>query len=163
MDFRLDNQVSRDILIYLDGHYPKAVKFSEMVVNLGVNEKTLFNNLFFLEDNSMIQLMCSYPTGATYPAIHMIKGREEGRTILNDQIKFEDMFPLQSFTHSLDEYKINNLTVLEIISALLTKIKNSETIKSAEKIEIEKTLDSLKKNPLISDIKLGNILENLQQ
>ncbi len=163
MDFRLDNQVSRDILSYLDAHYPKAVKFSEMVVNLGVNEKTLFNNLFFLEDNSMVQLMCSYPTGATYPAIHMIKGREEGIALLKDNDRLESMFPLQSFAHSLDEHKINNLSVSEIISALSSEIKSNGKIKSEGMSGLEKNLDDLKKNPVISEIKLGKILENLSK
>jgi len=161
LDDRSNNQVSREILTYLDEHYPKAVKFSEMVINLGINEKTLFKNLFFLEDNSLIQLMCSYPAGATFPSIHMIKGREEGITLLNDADRLESMFPVQGFAHSMDYYKMNNVVISEVVSALSSEIKNAKGIEETKRSELVITLDNIANSPLISDIKLGKILENL--
>lgn len=156
-----NNMVSRNILVYLNESYPKAIKFSEMVKSLDFNERDLFKNLFFLEENSLVQLMSSYPTGATYPTIHMIKIRDEGKNLLGSEERLNNLFPLNETSGKPDFYQINSLSLSEIMGELLVMIEeNSLLVKKDRNILLE-NIKSASLNPAISGVKLIKIFERL--
>ena len=156
-----NNEISRKILSYLNDSSPKAIKFSEMVQGLNAEEKVLFKNLFFLEENSFVQLMSSYPTGATYPTIHMVKIRDEGKSLLEDEDKLNALFPLQGLSSRLDLYHINSLTVSEIVNNMLVMIEKGEIAVEKNKETLLKALNDLSAEPEVSEIKLEQIFESL--
>lgn len=156
-----NNEVSRKILDCLDGHYPQAVKFVDLVSTLDIDEKVIFKNLFFLEENSLVQLMSSYPTGATFPTIHMVKIRDEGKSLVADEEKLDAMFPLRGFSSRLDLYRINNITLFEIISALSSMVSSGKIdVKKEERGKLLKELKNLSEHPDLSKTTLGKIFEN---
>ena len=157
-----NNEVSRQILSYLEETSPKAVKFHEIVNTLEIEERALFKNLFFLEENHLVQLMSSYPSGATYPTIHMVKMRDEGIALLHDEEKLESMFPLKGFSSRLDLYKINSLTLPEILNILPTLIEKGEVAKGADKEKLLRIIKDLASTPGISDLTLGKLFEYYQ-
>ena len=157
-----NNEVSRQILSYLEETSPKAVKFHEIVNTLEIEERALFKNLFFLEENHLVQLMSSYPSGATYPTIHMVKMRDEGATLLQDQEKLESMFPLKGFSSRLDLYKINSLTLPEILNILPVMIEKGGITEAIDKERIAEIVKELASAPGISALTLGNLFEYYQ-
>ena len=154
-----NNEVSRQILSYLEETSPKAVKFHEIVNNLEIEERALFKNLFFLEENHLVQLMSSYPSGATYPTIHMVKMRDEGIALLHDEEKLEAMFPLKGFSSRLDLYKINNLTLAEILDILPEIMEKGGVAETLDKERVVQMVKDLASTPGISALTLGNLFE----
>lgn len=157
-----NNEVSREILSYLNEHHPRAVKFVEMVDTLEIAEKVLFKNLFFLEENNLVQLMSSYPSGATYPTIHMVKIRDEGVELLRDEEKLDAMFPLKGFSSRLDLYKINNLTISDVLQILSLMVEKDEIAVNGDK---KKVMEQIKKLASLSDLThltLGKIFEHYE-
>ena len=132
-----------------------------MAQDLNADEKVLFKNLFFREENSLVQLMSSYPTGATYPTIHMVKIRDEGKSLLEDEDMLNALFPLQGLSSPLDLYHINSLTVSEIINNVLLMIEEGEIALEKNKESLLKALNDLSAEPEISEIKLRQIFESL--
>ena len=157
-----NNEVSRQILSYLEETSPKAVKFHEIVNTLEIEERALFKNLFFLEENHLVQLMSSYPSGATYPTIHMVKMRDEGIELLHDEEKLESMFPLKGFSSRLDLYKINSLTLPEILNILPEIIEKGGIAEGLDKEKIAGIAKDLASTPGISDLTLGKLFEYYQ-
>ena len=157
-----NNEVSRQILSYLEETSPKAVKFHEIVNTLEIEERALFKNLFFLEENHLVQLMSSYPSGATYPTIHMVKMRDEGTALLHDEEKLESMFPLKGFSSRLDLYKINSLTLPEILNILPEIIEKGVIAEGLDKEKIAGIAKDLASTPGISDLTLGKLFEYYQ-
>ncbi len=157
-----NNEVSRQILSYLEETSPKAVKFHEIVNTLEIEERALFKNLFFLEENHLVQLMSSYPSGATYPTIHMVKMRDEGIALLHDEEKLESMFPLKGFSSRLDLYKINSLTLPEILNILPEIIEKGVIAEGFDKETIAGIAKDLASTPGISDLTLGKLFEYYQ-
>ncbi len=157
-----NNEVSRQILSYLEETSPKAVKFHEIVSTLEIEERALFKNLFFLEENHLVQLMSSYPSGATYPTIHMVKMREEGIELLHDEEKLESMYPLKGFSSRLDLYKINSLTLPEILNILPEIIEKGVIAEGLDKEKIAGIAKDLASTPGISDLTLGKLFEYYQ-
>lgn len=157
-----NNEVSREILFYLDEHHPRAVKFVEMVDTLEIDEKVLFKNLFFLEENNLVQLMSSYPSGATYPTIHMVKVREEGVALIRDEKKLDNMFPLKGFSSRLDLYKINNLTVGEVLHTLSFIVEKDEISINGDKSKVMDTIKSLSSVTGLTRLTLGKIFEHYE-
>ena len=155
-----NNEVSREILSCLREKHPQAVKFVEIVKALHIEEKALFKNLFFLEENHLIQLMSSYPTGATYPTIHMVKIKEEGLRILDDEEKLDAMFPLKGFSSRLDLYRINNMTLAELASALRKLIETRELVLREGQDELLKGLQEIGDAPEAAELTLGKIFEH---
>ncbi len=156
-----NNEISRKILSFLNDNYPKAIKFSEMSQDLNADEKVLFKNLFFLEENTFVQLMSSYPTGATYPTIHMVKIRDEGKSLLEDEDKLNALFPLEGLSSRLDLYHLNSLTVSDIINNMLVMIEKGEITVEKNKESLLKALNDLSAEPAVSEIKLRQIFESL--
>ncbi|MDT8316373.1 MAG: hypothetical protein RQ824_00085 [bacterium] len=157
-----NNEVSRQILSYLAEASPKAVKFHEIVNTLEIEERALFKNLFFLEENHLVQLMSSYPSGATYPTIHMVKMRDEGAALLHDEGKLESMFPLKGFSSRLDLYTINSLMLPEVLNILLVLIEKEEVAKGADKEKLLDDIKDLASAPGVSALTLGNLFEYYQ-
>lgn len=157
-----NNEVSRQILSYLEETSPKAVKFHEIVNTLEIEERVLFKNLFFLEENHLVQLMSSYPSGATYPTIHMVKMRDEGIALLHDEEKLESMFPMKGFSSRLDLYKINSLTLPEILNILPVMIEKGGVTEALDKERIAGIVKDLASAPGISCLTLGNLFEYYQ-
>ncbi len=157
-----NNEVSRQVLSYLKETSPKAVKFHEIVNTLEIEERALFKNLFFLEENHLVQLMSSYPSGATYPTIHMVKMRDEGIALLHDEEKLESMFPMKGFSSRLDLYKINSLTLPEILNILPIMIEKGGITETIDKERIAEIVKELASSPGISALTLGNLFEYYQ-
>ena len=157
-----NNEVSRQILSYLEETSPKAVKFHEIVNTQELEERALFKNLFFLEESHLVQLMSSYPSGATYPTIHMVKIRDEGIALLHDKEKLESMFPLKGFSSRLDLYKINSLTLSEILHILPEIIEKGGIPEGLDKEKIAGTIKELASTPGIADLTLGKLFEYYQ-
>lgn len=157
---KTNNEISREVLACLNEHHPKAVKFLEMAEKLEIPERSLFKNLFFLEENSLVQLMSSYPTGATYPTIHMVKIRDEGRDLLDDNDRLDELFPLQGFSSRLDISRVNHVSLPELASSAVSMIEEGAAGK-----EGEKHVDDLKKIAKASSLgglTLGKIFEYMQ-
>jgi len=157
-----NNEVSREILSYLNKMRPQAVKFYEMVNTLGIDEKALFKNLFFLEENSLIQLMSSYPSGATYPTIHMVKIRDEGIKLIENDETLDAMFPLKGFSSRLDLYRINNLTVVEVLVKLSLMVEKDEISVNGNKEDVMAEIKKLMSASGLSHITLGKIFEHVE-
>lgn len=157
-----NNEISRQILSYLAETSPKAVKFYAIVDTLGIEERELFKNLFFLEESHLVQLMSSYPSGATYPTIHMVKIRDEGLSLLHDEEKLDSMFPLKGFSSRLDLYKINNLTLTEILNILTEIIEQGGITEDLDKEKISGIVKDLASTPGISKLTLGKLFEYYQ-
>ena len=157
MKIRFNNEISREILAYLDEFHPQAVKFSDMVNNLDIDEKDLFKNLFFLEDFSFIQLMSTYPVGAIFPNIHMVKIRDEGRELLEDEEKLDNLFPLRDFSCLSDRNRINNFTILEVIDTMQDMALKDKIDVLGEKDELLTAIKTLKKCVKLSKVTLGKI------
>ncbi len=157
---RSNNEVSREILDCLKEKHPQAVKFVEIVKTLNLEERALFKNLFFLEESHLIQLMSSYPTGATYPTIHMVKIKEEGLNILNDDEKLDAMFPLKGFSSRLDLYRINNMTLAELVSALRVMVEAKKLDLKGNHEELIRELKEIGDAPEAAELTLGKIFEH---
>lgn len=155
-----NNEISREVLACLNGHYPKAVKFLEMAEKLEIPERSLFKNLFFLEENSLVQLMSSYPTGATYPTIHMVKIRDEGRSLLEDTEKTDELFPLHGFSSRLDISKINHVNLPELAESVVSMIEKGEGGEEGKKF-IE-ALETITKASSLNSLTLGKIFDHMQ-
>ncbi len=162
MNVKSNNHISRDILEYLERHYPKADKFVDMVKALGTDEKALFKNLFFLEETSLVQLMSSYPAGATYPTIHMVKIRDEGRALLADPEKLDTIFPLKGFSSRLDFKKLNTLKLSQVLDVVSSMIEEGQIHPDGSKDNLLSQIKEASKNPALSELTLGKIFENLQ-
>ncbi|MBE9536034.1 MAG: hypothetical protein IMF07_02540 [Proteobacteria bacterium] len=155
-----NNEISREVLACLNDHYPKAVKFLEMAEKLEIPEKSLFKNLFFLEENSLVQLMSSYPTGATYPTIHMLKIRDEGRSLLHDTESMDERFPLHGFSSRLDISRINHFTLPELAKSAASMIEKGE---GGEKgTGYLGDLEKIAKASSLKHLTLGKIFEHMQ-
>lgn len=159
MHTKSNNEISREILSFLQTQYPNAVKFMDLVKDLDIDEKVLFKNLFFLEENSLVQLMSSYPTGATYPTIHMVKIREEGLDLLKDQEKLDSLFPLKGFSSRLDLYKINSITLSQLLEAAAYLIEKGEIRVDANREETLMNIRNFANHPAISKANLGKLFE----
>ena len=161
MTEKSNNQISRETLEYLDDHHPKAVKFTEMAESLDTEEKILFKNLFFLEENSLIQLMSSYPAGATYPTIHMVKIRDEGKALLGDEERLDEMFPLKGFSSRLDFKKINNLSLSQILNVVASMIESGEIKTQVDSSTLLSEMKKVSEAPSFSEITLAKIFEKV--
>lgn len=157
-----NNEVSREILFYLNEHHPRAVKFVEMVETLEIDEKVLFKNLFFLEENNLVQLMSSYPSGATYPTIHMVKIRDEGVILIGDEKKLDRMFPLKGFSSRLDLYKINNLTIDDVLRTLALMVEKNEISLNGDKNKIIEEIRNISSASGLTQLTLGKIFEHYE-
>lgn len=160
MSEKSNNEISREVLACLNDHYPKAVKFLEMAEKLAIPERSLFKNLFFLEESSLVQLMSSYPSGATYPTIHMLKIRDEGRALLDDTKSMDEFFPAHGLSSRLDISKINHVCIPELASAAISIIEGGEAGE-----EVRNYLESLEKIAKASSLKsftLGKIFDYIQ-
>ncbi|MDH3973189.1 MAG: hypothetical protein OEV42_02815 [Deltaproteobacteria bacterium] len=157
-----NNEVSREILSYLDEKHPRAVKFVEMVDTLEIDEKVLFKNLFFLEENNLVQLMSSYPAGATYPTIHMVKIKDEGVALTGDEEKLSSMFPLKGFSSRLDLYKINNLTMGDVIQTLTLMVEKDEIVINGDKKQVMGEIKNLISVSTLTRLTLGKIFEHYE-
>jgi len=157
-----NNEVSREILSYLNQVRPQAVKFFEMVDTLEIDEKVLFKNLFFLEENNLIQLMSSYPTGATYPTIHMVKIKGDGSKLVESKDELDAMFPLKGFSSRLDLYRINNLTLTEVLEALSSMIEKDEISVNGDKEKVMEKINDILSTSGLTPLTLGKIFEHCE-
>lgn len=155
-----NNEISRDIMIYLRDKQPKAVKFVDLFRDMNVEERILFKNLFFLEETRFLQLMSSYPSGATYPTIHMVKLKEEGLSILDDEEKLDAMFPLKGFSSRLDISKINKLTIHDLLETLSSMLEAGEIDGGDDKEVMTDTIKKLSDNPALKVLTLGKVFEH---
>jgi len=155
-----NNETSREVLACLNHHYPKAVKFLEMSEKLAIPEKSLFKNLFFLEENLLVQLMSSYPTGATYPTIHMVKIRDEGRSLLNDTERMDELFPLHGFSSRLDISRINHVSLPELAKSAASMIEKGEGGEEGSRYIGD--LEKIAKASSLKHLTMGKIFEYMQ-
>lgn len=156
-----NNEASRIILSYLKDNYPKAIKFYEMVHSLHADEKALFNNLLFLEESSLVQLMSSYPTGATYPTIHMVKIRDEGSSLLKDEDRLNTLFPLREDPSPVGLHQMSKVAFSEIIGQIISMIEKGDIMTEKDSEEIVAALCRLSAEPAVAEIKLGEIFKQL--
>jgi len=105
--------------------------------------------------------MSSYPSGATYPTIHMVKIRDEGRELLAEEERLDAMFPLKGFSSRLDFKKINNIHLSKLLETVSSLLETGE-IKAGTDVEaLLADLKNLSGNKALSDLTLGKIFENL--
>lgn len=90
------NEISRKSLSFLAGAWPERVRFGKMAETLGINEKDLSRNLFWLEEHRLVKLATSLPAGTTFPVIITVKLTPEGEEIAADPMRLERRFPLPS-------------------------------------------------------------------
>ena len=155
-----NNEISRDIMIYLRDKHPQAVKFVDLFQAFDIEEKVLFKNLFFLEETHFLQLMSSYPSGATYPTIHMVKIKDEGLALLGDEEKLDTMFPLKGFSSRLDINKINSLGIPDLLKTLSSMIADEKIDCGDEKEIINDSIKKLSTDSALADLTLGKVFGN---
>ncbi len=88
-----NNELSRKVLTLLHER-KKPAKFDEMAKVIGVDARTVYKNLFYLEEHHYIQLSTSYPSEAVYPLIHLVRIRDKGKKLVENPEKLEKAFPL---------------------------------------------------------------------
>jgi len=92
-----NNLLSRKVLSLLQ-EQKKPVKFRELVEAIQVDARTLFKNLFYLEEHGYLLLSTSYPPEAIYPQIHFVRLREAGEELLRKPDQMNKVFPLTDTT-----------------------------------------------------------------
>ena len=93
-----NNQLSHNVLALLFAR-KKPVKFRELVEVIQVDARTLFKNLFYLEEHGYATLSTSYPPEAIYPQIHFVRLTDAGRDVARNPARMEEAFPLADPTH----------------------------------------------------------------
>ncbi len=137
-----NNELSRKVLAALSGKAGR-IRFTELVETMGTDARTVFKNLFFLEDKGFVRLATSYPTGAVYPEIHLVRIHEAGEELLNDQALMDSVFPVsdpdsgQASASEADEP--GRGTYADALERLARKVRNhmegEERNAAIEKIE----------------------------
>ncbi len=120
-----NNDLSRKVLNLLNAS-ESAVKFKAMLRELGVDPRMLFKNLFYLEEQKMVQLSTSYPTDAVYPQIHLIRLRGKGRELIQDQAALDEQFPLSDTSRDTSPHIPPDLRESRSVpySKILEQLKN---------------------------------------
>jgi hypothetical protein len=93
-----NNQLSRKVLALLLER-KKPVKFRDLADVMQVDIRTLFKNLFYLEEHGYVTLSTSTPPEAIYPQVHFVRLHDPGRDLAKDPARMEEVFPLTDTTH----------------------------------------------------------------
>jgi hypothetical protein len=88
-----NNELSRKVLEILS-EKSGSVRFKELVEIVAQDARSVFKNLFFLEERAYVQLSTSTPAEAVYPQIHLVRLREMGESLLKDHALLDAAFPL---------------------------------------------------------------------
>jgi hypothetical protein len=88
-----NNELSRKVLEILSER-SGSVRFKELVEIAAQDARSVFKNLFFLEERGYVQLSTSSPADAVYPQIHLVRLREKGKSLLEDHALLDATFPL---------------------------------------------------------------------
>ncbi|MCZ7385603.1 MAG: hypothetical protein O8C63_12780, partial [Candidatus Methanoperedens sp.] len=92
-----NNQLSRKVLELLF-EQKKPVKFRALAEAIQVDVRTLFKNLFYLEEHDTVTLSTSYPTDAVFPQILFARLTDAGRDLAGNSARLEELFPLADTT-----------------------------------------------------------------
>lgn len=141
-----NNQLSRKVFALL-AERNKPVKFQEMVAAIQVDARTLFKNLFYLEEHGYVLLSTSYPPEAVYPQIHFVRLRDPGLELLQDPAKLDQAFPLTDTAHDHaphlppDLPASKKLTYAEVLDHLAEEVKAHTRDKAKQKRMLKKIAD----------------------
>ena len=150
-----NNELSRRVLALLNSE-DKPVKFKNMIEKIGVDSRTLFKNLFYLEEHGLIQLSTSYPMDAVYPQIHMARLRNKGKQLVTDKNALDEAFPPSDQTSDTaphippDIPETKSIAVYRVLDAVKDKLEQSE-LGEEEKKTFLNALEQIKNLPLAKD------------
>jgi len=123
-----NNQLSRKVLALLFERQ-QPVKFRDLADVMQVDIRTLFKNLFYLEEHGYVTLSTSTPPEAIYPQIHFVRLHEAGRDLAKSTARMEEVFPLADLTHDHaphlppDLPAHRKITYAEVLAQLAEQIK----------------------------------------
>jgi len=139
-----NNELSRKVFEILS-EQSGSVRFKELVEIVAADARSVFKNLFFLEERGYVQLSTSTPPEAVYPQIHLVRLRESGGSLIKDHALLDATFPLSDTTTDLRPHippELNKgaaLTfagVLELLAAKVrTDMEGDDRDAALEKIE----------------------------
>jgi len=138
-----NNELSRKVFALL-AERNQPVKFQEMVETIRVDARTLFKNLFYLEEHGYILLSTSYPPEAIYPQIHFARLRESGQELLKDPDQMDQAFPLTDTSRDHAPHLPPDLpirrkaTYAEVLDHLAEEIKAHTRDKTKQKSLLKK-------------------------
>ncbi|OGP57506.1 MAG: hypothetical protein A2V67_06725 [Deltaproteobacteria bacterium RBG_13_61_14] len=141
-----NNELSRKVIALL-AERKKPVKFQEMVEAISVDARTLFKNLFYLEEHGYILLSTSYPPEAIYPQIHFARLRDPGLELAKDPGKLDEAFPLTDTARDHAPHLPPDLparkkvTYAEVLERLAEEVKAHARDKAKQKRLLQKIAD----------------------
>jgi DNA-binding transcriptional ArsR family regulator len=144
-----NNELSRKVLTLLH-EQKKPAKFEELVKAIGVDARTVYKNLFYLEEHHYIQLSTSYPSEAVYPLIHLVRMRERGKDLVENPEKLERTFPLSDTSHDQAPRippELTGMTYQEVFDRLAEETEAS-VLPKKERGKWRRKIEDMKNHPL---------------
>ena len=144
-----NNQLSRKVLALL-GARKKPVKFRDLAATVQVDVRTLFKNLFYLEEHGYVTLSTSTPPEAIYPQIHFVRLHDPGLELARSPARMEEAFPLTDTTRDHaphlppDLPAPRKITYAEVLTQLAEQIKVQTKDRDARQRQLRK-IAALKK------------------
>ncbi len=138
-----NNELSRKVLGQTAAK-PDGVRFDDLVANLGVDARAVFKNLFFLEERGLVQLSTRNSSDSVYPQILLVRLRNSGRRLIEDQDALDKTFPLSDTTSDLAPHippSVNGTeppTFARVLELLSAKIREAELDAELKEDSIEK-------------------------
>lgn len=137
-----NNELSRRVMEILKER-KKPMKFQDLVEAIGLNARTVYKNLFYLEEHEYVQLSTSYQSEAVYPLIHLVRLRKKSAELLEDPEGLEELFPLTDTSRDHASHippELSSLTYREVLSVLgeetqTADMQDKERAKWAKKIK----------------------------
>ena len=149
-----NNELSRKVLKILT-EKSGSVRFKRLVETLGADARTVFKNLFWLEEKKYVRLSTSYPSdAAVYPLIHLVHLRQAGEQLVNDKEQLDAVFPLSDTTSDAKPHipPDMNQTALPTYSLALEMLAGSvrKNLQGEEKDRVLEKIESLLQLPFIN-------------
>lgn len=136
------DEISRKALSHLKGTYPKPARFKEMSADLGIDQKALSKNLFYLEENQLVRLATSIEGDATFPTIHVVKLTDEGSELAGNKEKLEERFSSRKAKYH--DQELHEVTFAGVLDRLAGAIEKDASIESGKKKSLLKNIGELK-------------------
>jgi len=148
--YRHANEISRKALTYIYQQKNASARFQKMTQDLGINERDLTKNLFWLEEHHLVKLSTSLPAGSTFPQIVVVRLTREGTELVSKPEKFSNRFPLDEPTTStpLHNYR-------DVLRLLRDTVEADKGIDKKSRRDALASIDNLLEIP-ITDRKVGS-------
>ena len=127
-----NNQLSRRVL-GLIAESQKPVKFNDLVAALRMDARTVFKNLFYLEEHGLVLLSTSYPADTVYPQIHFARLRDAGQELLHSPARLDEIFPLTDETRDHAPHLPPDLPATRTFTYAEVLVRLAEEVKARTK------------------------------